>query len=175
MSRKIEFVEKMDIDKVKLWEQNPRFNDVAAERLAEILRVHGFIDPIILDKNYIVRAGNTRVKAAKLAGIKCVPALIVDFKDEEMAEAYSIANNRSNEWAEWDYKALEELVNDIKDYNPEELGITEGILLDDSQFDIYDFVEEEKEEREAKENDRMITCPCCGVQFSLKEARGKMK
>lgn len=58
MSRKIEFVEKMDIDKVKLWEQNPRFNDVAAERLAKVLKKHGFIDPIILDKDYIVRAGN---------------------------------------------------------------------------------------------------------------------
>lgn len=169
----MEFVEKMDIDKVKLWEGNPRFNDKAAERLAEILKIHGFIDPIILDKNYIVRAGNTRVKAAKLAGIKYVPALIVDFEGEEMAQAYSIADNRSNEWAEWDYKALEELVNDIKDYSPEELGIAEGVLLDDSQFDIYNFVEEEKEERTAKENDKMITCPCCGLQFSLKEARRK--
>jgi len=120
----MQFIEKMDIEKLKLWEKNPRFNDEAAERLAKVLKKHGFIDPVIIDENNIVRAGNTRVKAAKLAGIKSVPALIVNFKNEQAAEAYSIANNKANEWAQWDYLGLKEIIDSIGDYDFEDIGFT---------------------------------------------------
>lgn len=51
----MQFIEKMDIDKLRLWEKNLRFNDEAAERLAKVLKKHGFIDPVIIDENNIVR------------------------------------------------------------------------------------------------------------------------
>lgn len=174
MSRKMEFVEKMDIDKVKLWEQNPRFNDVAAERLAKVLKKHGFIDPIILDKDYIVRAGNTRVKAAKIAGIKYVPALIVDFKDEKAAEAYSIADNKANEWAKWDYLGLKEIIDSIGDYDLEDLGFTEeeyNSIFNYEDFNPDDYFGEKinREDKENEENKDIIICPYCGCEIDLKE------
>jgi len=165
MSGKIEFIEKLDIDKVKLWEGNPRFNDEAAERLAEILRVHGFINPIILDKNYIVRAGNTRVKAAKLAGIKCVPALIVDFKDEAHAIAYSLSDNKSTEWAQWDYQGLKEIISELEslDFDLMKTGFDaneiEKILTYEEMFgDDEEYLRENYEE---PDKDKEV-CPYCG-------------
>ena len=112
----MKFFKELDIEKVKLWKKNPRINDKAAQRLVKVLQVYGFIDPIIIDENYVVRAGNTRVKAAKLAGIKYIPALMVDFKSEEAAIAYSIANNKANEWAQWDYYELKQLIDSISNY-----------------------------------------------------------
>ena len=145
---KMQFIEKMDIEKLKLWEKNPRFNDEAAERLAKVLKKHGFIDPVIIDENNIVRAGNTRVKAAKLAGIKSVPALVVNFKNEQAAEAYSIANNKANEWAQWDYLGLKEIIDSIGDYDFEDIGFTKEEY--DDLFNRKLFDEELKRELEQR-------------------------
>ncbi len=151
---KMQFIEKMDIEKLKLWEKNPRFNDEAAERLAKVIEKHGFIDPIIIDSNYIVRAGNTRVKAAKLAGLKYIPAVMVDFENEEAAEAYSIADNKANEWAQWDYLGLKEIIDSIGDYDFEDIGFTKEEY--DDLFNRKLFDEElrcELEQRLAADNE----------------------
>lgn len=173
----MQFIEKMDIDKLRLWEKNPRFNDEAAERLAKVLKKHGFIDPVIIDENNIVRAGNTRVKAAKLAGIKSVPVLIVNFKNEQAAEAYSIADNKANEWAKWDYLGLKEIIDSIGDYNYEDIGFTKeeyDAIFNYDEFDPEAYFEDEELEEEEKEinnkeSRKTIICPYCGKEINLEE------
>ena len=135
---KMQFIEKLEIDKVKLWDKNPRINDEASEKLAKVIEKHGFIDPIIIDSNYIVRAGNTRVKAAKLAGLKYIPAVMVDFENEEAAEAYSIADNKANEWAQWEYTSLKEIIDSFEDFDFEDIGFSKEEYNDLFDIDIFD-------------------------------------
>jgi ParB-like chromosome segregation protein Spo0J len=100
--------------KLILWKDNPRKNDRAAEQLAELIGKHGFIDPIIATRDYVVRAGNTRLKAALLRGDRRVPVIFVDFKSEEDATAYSIADNRASENAKWDEELLRDLFGSLE-------------------------------------------------------------
>jgi ParB-like chromosome segregation protein Spo0J len=146
----MQFIEKLEIDKVKLWDKNPRYNDEAAEKLAKLLKKHGFIDPIIIDQDYIVRAGNTRVKAAKLAGIEYIPAIMVNFKNEQAAEAYSIADNKANEWAQWDYLGLKEIIGEL-DSIDFDLEMT-GFDLDE----MGDILTYEKEDKKLVEDEKSL-------------------
>ncbi len=170
----MKFFKELDIEKVKLWKKNPRINDKAAQRLVKVLQVYGFIDPIIIDENYVVRAGNTRVKAAKLAGIKYIPALMVDFKSEEAAIAYSIADNKANEWAQWDYYELKQLIDSISNYELEQLGFTKEeyqtlFNYEDFNPDEYFKTKEEENKVATKQESDKVICPYCGCEIDLKE------
>ena len=58
-----------------------QFDDAALEELAESIKVHGIIQPLIvrkLDKTYEIIAGERRWRAALKAGLKKVPVLIRD-------------------------------------------------------------------------------------------------
>lgn len=107
---KIEYV---PISKLKGWTKNPRNNDNAAERLSGLIEEHGFINPVIATPDGTIRAGHTRIKAAERKGIDKVPVIYVEFESEAKAEAFSISDNRSGEWAQWDYKKLAEILLDL--------------------------------------------------------------
>lgn len=71
------------------------FDDKALEELAESIKVHGVVQPIIVKKTikgYYIIAGERRTRASKLAGLKTIPAIIRDFNDEEMMEIALIEN-----------------------------------------------------------------------------------
>lgn len=112
-------VQYIPIDLLKEWDRNPRKNDSAVERLSKLIQSHGFINPVIATEDNIIRAGHTRVKAAKKAGLKEVPVILIDM-DEKQAQAFAIADNKSSEWAEWDFTKLKDLIEE----------------LDDGQFDL---------------------------------------
>lgn len=97
------------VEKLKGWSFNPRVNDDAAEQLTGLFKQHGFIDPIIATPDGVVRAGNTRLKAALKHGYKTVPVIYVPFGSEAEAEMYSLADNKAGEWAEWDQERLAEI------------------------------------------------------------------
>lgn len=102
-------IHQVPVDELKLWENNPRINDDAADKLVVLLKEHGFIDPIIATRDGTVRAGNTRLKAARKLNLKTVPVIYVDFKSKAEAEMYAIANNKASEFAQWDRKKLKEI------------------------------------------------------------------
>ncbi len=104
------------IERLREWDENPRRNDAAAQRLAELIREHGFKDPIICSEDGVIRAGHTRLKAAKILGMREVPVIYVRFPDERTAQQYSIANNKASEWAEWDEAALKELLSGMPEW-----------------------------------------------------------
>ncbi len=96
--------------KIKFWEENPRRNDKAAPKLAELIRKNGLKSPLSLwKKNNVVYKGNTTLKALDLLnGGKNydVPCLLHDFKDEAAAIAYGLSDNKASEFAEWDEDIL---------------------------------------------------------------------
>lgn len=90
------------MDSLKLWKNNPRKNAGAVEPLAELIKEHGFLVPIIATKDGKIRAGNTRFKAAKALGMKQVPAIMIDFPSEAKSIAFALSDNKASEWSKWD-------------------------------------------------------------------------
>jgi len=75
-------------------------------KLRSSLREFGFVNPIIVDRDYSVIAGHGRLLAAKEEGFKEVPCVFVDYLSEAQKKAYIIADNRYAEDAGWDEELL---------------------------------------------------------------------
>ena len=75
-------------------------------KLRSSLREFGFINPVIIDKDYNVIAGHGRIAAAKEEGIKEVPCVLVDYLSEAQKKAYILADNRMAMDAGWDEELL---------------------------------------------------------------------
>ena len=71
------------------------FDDDALEGLAQSIKEYGVVEPVILKKSikgYEIVAGERRCKAAKIAGLSTIPAIIKEFTDEEMMEIALLEN-----------------------------------------------------------------------------------
>ena len=71
------------------------FDEEALKELSESIKDHGVIEPIIVKKSikgYDLVAGERRTKAAELAGLSTIPAIIRDFTDQQMMEIALIEN-----------------------------------------------------------------------------------
>jgi ParB-like chromosome segregation protein Spo0J len=110
----LEFVKEYPLENLKVWEQNPRKNDSASEKLAKFIERYGFVNPIVVDQNGIIRAGHTRLKSAKQLGKTHVPVLIVKFDSNADAIGYAIADNKASEYSEWDEEKLKIVLDDLK-------------------------------------------------------------
>ena len=85
------------LDEIRSNPYQPRviFDSEALEELANSIKEHGVIQPIIVKKGikgYELVAGERRTRAAKLAGLKTIPAIIKEFNDVEMMEIALIEN-----------------------------------------------------------------------------------
>lgn len=71
------------------------FDEQALNELAESIKEHGLVQPIIVKKSikgYEIVAGERRTKASKIAGKTTIPAIIRDFNDTQMMEIALIEN-----------------------------------------------------------------------------------
>lgn len=75
-------------------------------KLRSSLREFGFINPIIIDRDYGIIAGHGRLLAAKEEGITEVPCVFVDYLTEAQKKAYILADNRMVMDAGWDEELL---------------------------------------------------------------------
>lgn len=112
----------MNISRIIPYENNPRINDNAVDAVAASIKEFGFKVPIIVDKNNVIVAGHTRLKAAQKLGLEEVPVIVADDLSEEQVKAFRLADNKVSELADWDFQKLEE-----------ELA---GLELDMSQFNF---------------------------------------
>jgi len=90
-------IKEVDIDKIKPNEKQPRkvFDKDSLNSLAESIKKHGVIQPIIVRKvgeEYQIVAGERRWRAAKIAGLKVIPAIIRDFDERELLQIALIEN-----------------------------------------------------------------------------------
>jgi ParB-like chromosome segregation protein Spo0J len=88
------------------YEDNPRKNEEAVSKVADSINTFGFKTPIVVDEDNIILAGHTRLKAAKLLGMKKVPVHVASDLSEEQKRAYRIMDNKSGEAADWDNDLL---------------------------------------------------------------------
>ena len=85
------------INEVEPNKNQPRrtFDEDALLELAESIKQHGVIQPLIVkkrDKYYEIIAGERRWRAAKMAGLKEIPVVIKDLSDQEIMEVALIEN-----------------------------------------------------------------------------------
>ena len=88
---------KIPVDEIRPNPYQPRkvFNDEALKELSSSIKQHGVFTPILVKKSiqgYDLIAGERRLRASKLAGLQDIPAIIVDFDDQEMMEIALLEN-----------------------------------------------------------------------------------
>ena len=133
-------IEIVDINTIKPYENNPRkLKDSAIEKVAKSIKEFGFRQPIVVDKEKIIVVGHTRYRASKKLGLTNVPITIADNLTPEQINAYRIADNRTNEEAEWDIELLKSELKDLqlKDFD---LDLT---AFDEDQLNNFLFEEKE--------------------------------
>jgi len=147
-------IENADINTIKPYEKNPRkLKDSAIEKVAMSLKEYGFRQPIVVDKDRIIVVGHTRYRASKKLGLKEVPITIADNLTPEKINAYRIADNRTAEESEWDYKLLQEEFSNLVDekFNLELTGFNEDELKkylameEDFEVDLPEINDEDKQ------------------------------
>lgn len=135
--------------------KNPRKNDGAVNAVAASIREFGFKVPIIIDKDGIIVAGHTRLKAAKKLGMETVPCIIADDLTEEQIQAFRLADNKTGELAEWDFDLLTAELKDLGSFDMEQFGFdTEDIPEVDGAVFEDEYEEPEKIEPKTRLGDR---------------------
>lgn len=135
----MEIVEKRVKDLIP-YERNPRKNDGAVEYVANSIKEFGFKNPIVIDRDGVIVAGHTRLKAAKRLGFDTVPCIIADDLTDEQIQAFRLADNKTAEAASWDTQLLAFELGDI-----------------DLDMEQFGFVFEEKDEDEEMEGEVPFT------------------
>lgn len=108
-----------------------KFDDEALNELAASIKIHGVIQPIVVNKakdgRYMIIAGERRFRACNIAGLENVPVVIKNYSAKEVKEV-SIIENLQRE-----------------DLNPIEAGRAIKELME-----VYDYTQEEVSERLGK-------------------------
>lgn len=81
-------------------------SDEQIKKLRSSLREFGFINPVIIDRDFNVIAGHGRILAAKAENISEVPCVFVDYLNDAQKKAYILADNRMAMDAGWDEELL---------------------------------------------------------------------
>jgi len=139
-------IKTMSVNDIIPYENNPRDNEDAVDKVAASLREFGFKQPIVVDKDNIVIVGHTRLKAAKKLKMSEVPVLVADDLTDEQVKAYRLADNKTGEFAEWDAELLNFELDGIIDIDMSEFGFDieddEDKSVEVEEDEIPDDVEE---------------------------------
>lgn len=92
-----EGVQELDIRRIDTNAGQPRkdFDQEKLQELADSIRQHGVVQPILLRQNgerYVIVAGERRFRAARLAGLEKVPAIVKDLDEAQVMEVALIEN-----------------------------------------------------------------------------------
>ena len=157
-------IEKININKLKLSEYNPRKDlqpdDNEYKKIKKSIEEFGYVDPLIVNKDYTVIGGHQRLKVLRELGFSDIDCVVVDL-NKSKEKALNIALNKIQ--GEWDYPKLKDLLLEI-DTGEFDIGITG---FDDAEMErlmgqIHNF----DEQKEYDEN--IITgnkCPSCGYEW----------
>ena len=138
----------VDIEKLVPYVNNARTHSAdQINKLRSSIREFGFINPVIIDKDYGVIAGHGRIMAAKEEGIKEVPCVFADHLNEAQKKAYILADNRMALDAGWDEELLRVEIESLEDYgfNVELTGFSTeelsslfdlGVEAEEDDFDV---------------------------------------
>ena len=134
----------IELAKMKPWKENPRLNDRAVDAVAYSIQQFGFNVPILCDQEFTIVAGHVRWKAAQKLGMGSVPVVELQLSDAQR-RAFSIADNKTAQIAEWDYPALADILRELESEEIDllSLGFSDGelqaLLEPENDFDFSEF------------------------------------
>ena len=121
----------VDINKLIPYVNNARTHSPEQiTKLRSSLREFGFINPVLIDREFNVLAGHGRIAAAKEEGINEVPCVFVEHLSEAQKKAYILADNRISLDAGWDDELLK-----VEMASLQEMGFDVGMTgFDESEL-----------------------------------------
>lgn len=121
--------------------------------MAASIKEFGFKVPIVVDKDNVIIAGHTRLKAAQKLGLEEVPVIVADDLTPEQVRAFRLADNKVGEIAEWDFEKLEEELKHIA-IDLSNFGFDRPMeTIEEISEDDFDVEEALKEPPKAKRGD----------------------
>lgn len=119
------------------------------QKIINAIKKFGFTNPILVDKQLRIIAGELRLLAAKELGMKQIPVIILEDLTDEEAEAIRILDNRIAEDSEWNYENLKEAIENLGKFD---------ISFEDLGFETVDydkiFLNNDSEESEVKNSEQ---------------------
>ena len=162
-------VEQFTIDSLIPYARNPRRNQLAISKVVASIKEFGFRQPIVVDSDYVVVVGHTRLEAAKILGLDEVPVHVAKDMTPAQAKAYRLADNRTGEDATWDFELLTLEIDDLHEQFDGDLS---AIGFDEGELENLSTSETEEAPEDFEEYDENIetahTCPKCGYSWSGK-------
>ena len=135
------------------YENNPRKNDSAVDAVAASIKEFGFKVPIIIDRDGVIVAGHTRLKAAKKLGMETVPCIIADDLSPKQIQAFRLADNKTAELADWDFDMLSVELSDLDDIDMSEFGFDMSEFEEPAEAAEDDYDYDSPVESRVKQND----------------------
>ena len=100
-------IENIPVEKLKAYSRNTRIHSPKQiELLARSIKVFGFNNPVLIDKNNVILAGHGRVLAARKLNLKSIPTVKIEHLTPLELKAFRIADNRIAEQSSWDKASL---------------------------------------------------------------------
>jgi ParB-like chromosome segregation protein Spo0J len=107
---------------LKPYDNNPRHNVKAIKPVKESILKFGFKVPIVIDKNNVIVCGHTRFYASKEIGLETVPCIVADDLTQKQIDAFRLVDNRTAEFADWNFDKLAEELSELQDFNLSSFG-----------------------------------------------------
>ncbi len=142
---KQDIVQELDVDGILPNPYQPRvnFDDKSLKELALSIKSHGLLQPIIVyqkDGEYVLLAGERRLRASKIAKIKKIRAIVADIKSKNLRELALIENIQrqdlnpielANSYKELieEYKITQEALSDVIHKSRTQITNTLRLLL----------------------------------------------
>lgn len=156
------------ITELKPYENNPRHNDAAVDKVAESIKQFGFKVPIVVDKDLVIVCGHTRLKAAEKLGLDKVPCVVADDLTDDQIKAFRLADNKTAEFAEWDVDKLIEELDELTNFDMSAFGFDLEQLATELINGETKFKDQPDDDFDSEPGDKKeCTCPNCGFTFEL--------
>lgn len=154
----------MPVSELVPYENNPRNNGAAVEKVMKSIQEFGFKVPIVVDSGNVILAGHTRLLAAKELGLDTVPVIVASDLDEVRAKAFRLADNKVSEFSGWDFDKLDEELAGLAclDFDMKEFGF-EDVSSDTNIDDLF----VENNSSGGDKQPKTVTCPHCGEVFEV--------
>ena len=154
-------IKNVPVSEIIPYENNPRKNEKAVFAVQKSIEQFGFKVPLVLDKENVVVAGHTRLKAAIEIGMETVPVIYADDLTDEQVRAFRLADNKTAELASWDNERLLQELEEITG-----IDMTAFQLYAESRFDADEFFTPDAQEKKEPEP-KKVQCPHCGAWVEI--------
>jgi DNA-binding PadR family transcriptional regulator len=131
---------------IKPYKNNPRKNDQAVDAVMESIKQCGYVAPIIVDEDFVILAGHTRYKALKKLKKSNAEVIVRTGLSEEQKKKYRILDNKTSEFADWDFDLLETELEGL-DFGEFDFGFGAANFTDDELESLMQIEENQSEKK----------------------------